>query len=128
VVVGDQRSDRDHNFQAWRFEKGERSGRKWVKSPLSFRYDVTVEPDQANKLACVFGGGEKESAFDILVDGVKIATESIGTSKETEIVERKYDIPRELVGGKQRVAITFRARNNKPTAELYDCVVSRPKD
>ena len=128
VLVGDQRSDRDHNFQAWRFEKGERNGRKWVKSPLSFRYDVTVEPDQANKLACVFGGGEKESAFDVLVDGVKIVTESIGTSKETEIVERKYDIPRELVGGKQRVAITFRARNNKPTAELYDCVVSRPKD
>jgi len=128
VLVGDQQSDRDHNFQAWRIERGQRNGRNWVKSPLSFRYDVSVDPEKANVLACVFGGGGKESSFDILVDGVKIATQTIGASKENEFVEKKYDIPRGLVSGKQRVAITFRARDNKPTAELYDCVVSKPKD
>ena len=128
VVVGDQQSDRDHNFQAWRFEKGERNGRHWVQSPLSFRYDVTVDPDHTNGLTCVFGTGEKESSFDILIDGVKIATQSMDVSKGAELVEKKYDIPSELVAGKQRVAITFRARDNKPTAELYDCVVSKRKD
>ncbi len=46
---------------------------------------------------------------------------------ESEFIEKKYDIPRELVKGKRRVAITFHARDNKPTAELYDCILSITK-
>jgi hypothetical protein len=125
VRVGDQQSDREHNFQAWRFEKGERNGRNWVKSPLSFRYDLSVDPEQASVLTCVFGAGEKESSFEILVDGVKIAAQSIGAAQATELVEKTYDIPAELISGKRRIAITFRARDNKSTAELYDCMVSK---
>jgi len=124
VLVGDSESDRDHNFQAWRFEKGERRGRKWVQSPISFRYDVTVRPGRANDLVCVFGGGEKESAFDILVDGVKIAAQTVAAATGAEYVEQKYAIPEELLSGKNRVAVTFRARDNKPTAQLYDCMIS----
>ena len=121
VAVGDRQSDYEHNFQAWRFEKGESHGLKWVKSPLSFRYDLAVDQTQSNILACIFGGSEKESAFDILVDGVKIADQTIDGSKASELVEKRYDIPSELLVGKRRVAITFRAKDNKPTAELYDC-------
>jgi uncharacterized protein len=126
VTVGNEQSDRDHNFQAWRFEKGERMGRKWVKSPQWFRYDLSVEPNQAEFLACTYWRGDNDCSFDILIDGVRMSGESLTGGKDAVFVEKKYEIPNELIAGKKRVAIMFRGKENKPTAELYECAVIKP--
>ena len=124
VLVADQQSDRDHNFQAWKYENGERKGRKWVKSPLWLRYDLSIDASKTDVLSCSYWSGDKESAFDILVDGKKMAEEKIEASKNPGFIEKTYVIPRELLSGKKRVAVQFRAKDNKPTAELYDCAIS----
>jgi hypothetical protein len=123
VIVGDQQSEREHNFQAWRFQTGERDGRKWVKSPQSFRYDLNVDPDQVNTLACTFWAGDKDCNFDILIDGLRMTSQTLTGGKEDEFVEMKYQIPADLVQGKKRVAVIFRAKGGKTTGELYACAI-----
>jgi uncharacterized protein len=123
VVVCDHRSDRKHNFQAYKFQSGERMGQKWVKSQLSIRYDVDVNPSQACALKCTFWGGEKDCTFDILIDGLLLRKVSLIGGKDMEFVDEKYPIPEELIRGKKKASVTFRARGGKPTAELYGCEI-----
>lgn len=125
VAVGDEQEERDHNFQAWRFERGERLKKKWVKSPQWFRYDLSVESNHPETLSCTFWGGDKDCSFDILIDGLRMTADSLSGGKDSEFIEKRYDIPKELLAGKKRVAVMFRAKGNKPTAELYDCAVVR---
>ena len=120
IVVGDHRSDREHNFQAYRSQSGERKGQKWVKSSLSFRYDVTVDPTQGCTLKCTYWGGDT-SAFDILIDGLLLSKESLTGGKDTEFVDVRYPIPGTLIHGKKRVSVMFRAGRGRSTAELYGC-------
>ena len=127
VIVGDRQSDRDHNFQAWRFETGERLGKKWVKSPQWFRYDLDVDSERSNTLRCTFWGGDKNCSFDILIDGLQMTSQTFIGGKDTEFVEMKYEIPPQLLSGKKRVAVMFRSKETKPTAELYDCAILRRK-
>ena len=51
-------------------------GQKWVKSTLSFRYDLDVDASKGCTLQCTYAGGDKECAFDILVDGLLLAQQS----------------------------------------------------
>jgi hypothetical protein len=123
VIVGDHRSNREHNFQAYRFQSGEWMGKKWIKSPLSFRYDVNVDASQVCTLKCTYRGGDKECLFDILVDGVLLTKQTSTGGKDAEFIDAKYPIPEELIHGKKRVSVMFRARGGKPTAELYGCEI-----
>jgi uncharacterized protein len=123
VIVGDHMSDHEHNFQAYRFQSGDRMGRKWVKSPISFRYDVNIDTLRGNTLLCSYWGGDKECVFEILVDGMPLAKESLMGGKDTQFIDVRYPIPDELIRGKKRVSVMFRAKGGKPTAELYRCEV-----
>jgi hypothetical protein len=123
VIVGDHRSDRKHNFQAYRYQSGERMGQKWVKSTLSFRYDLDVDASKGCTLQCTYAGGDKECAFDILVDGLLLAQQSSTGGKDGEFVDARYRIPEELIRGKKKVSVMFRARGGKPTTELFGCEI-----
>jgi DUF1680 family protein len=124
VIVGDNRSHNEHNFQAYRFQSGERQGKNWIRSHLWFRYDMNVLPSSLNVLSCTFWGGDT-SSFEILIDGQRLKSESLPGGKTGEFVKTEYDIPPDFISGKKRVAVMFRAKENKPTAELYECAVLR---
>src|SRR5262249_5115440 len=77
VNPGDQQSEPQHNYKQegaidGMFFDGKRlrSSRNW------FSYDLKVIGDKAVKLACTYRGsqGGRLQAFDILVDGEKIAS------------------------------------------------------
>lgn len=121
VTVGDERSHRDHNFQAYRFETGESHGRKWIRSSQWFRYDMNVDPGQPMLLDCTYWGEDKDCSFDILIDGKQMMSQSLSGDKGTEFVDVQYPIPQELIEGKRRVAVMFRSKDKKPTCELYGC-------
>ena len=118
VMTGDPASEREHNFQAYRFQTGERMGKKWIKSPLWFRYDLNVVPSSPNILSCTYWGGDS-SKFDILIDGRLLKSEILGGGRG-EFLNVGYGIPPDLIRGKSRMAVMFRAKENKPTAEVYE--------
>jgi hypothetical protein len=98
-------------------------GQKWVKSTLSFRYDLDVDASKGCTLQCTYAGGDKECAFDILVDGLLLAQQSSTGGKDGEFVDARYRIPEELIRGKKKVSVMFRARGGKPTTELFGCEI-----
>ena len=81
-------------------------------------------PSSLNVLSCAFWGGDT-STFEILIDGQRLKIESLSGGKNGEFVKTEYEIPPDFVRGKKRVAVMIRAKENKPTAELYECAVLR---
>jgi len=120
VTIGDLVSEREHNFQAYRFQTGDRQGKKWIKSSLWFRYDLNVDPSSPNILACTFWGDDS-SKFDFLIDGLPLKTESLKGEKAVGFLDVRHDIPADLIRGKRKIAVMFRSRDNKPTPEVYEC-------
>lgn len=122
VTVGEPVSEREHNFQAYRFQSGQRQEMKWIKSQLWFRYDMNITPSAPSVLQCTYWGGES-STFDVLIDGKLLKSETLQGGGEDVFLIVDYEIPPELVRGKKRIAIMFRAKDNKPTAEVYGLAV-----
>jgi hypothetical protein len=125
VSPGDSVSDRAHNFQAYRFQAGEEHGRKFVMSHLWFRYDVNVDPDHPMELRCTYSGEDRDRSFEILIDGLPMATQQLVGGKPGEFLDTRYPIPSELLKGKKRVAVMFRGKDGKSTGELFGCEVAK---
>jgi hypothetical protein len=125
VVVGNMQSEKEHNFQAYRSSRGESGGRRWVRSPLWFRYDMNVLPDSQMTLLCTYTGDAKDQSFDILIDGLPMKEETLQAAKPGEPTAMSYDIPFDLLKGKRRVAIMFRGKNNRSTPGLFECTTTR---
>jgi hypothetical protein len=121
VTVGDKSSEREHNFQAYRSSRGETQGRSWVRSSLWFRYDMNVAAGRPMTLRCTYSGDEKECSFDVLIDGVLLATETLQGERPGEFLALSSPVPPGLLQGKNRVAVMFRGKAEKPTAQVYEC-------
>jgi hypothetical protein len=96
----------------------------WVKSQLWFRYDLDVSTSDTNVLECVYSSNDT-CKFDVLIDGKLLKTENVVGTKPGNFAKVGYEIPRDRISGKKRVAVMFRGREGKPTAELYELAVVR---
>jgi hypothetical protein len=123
VATGDRFSEREHNFQAYRYQRGETQNGKWVKSQYWLRYDLDVDSVKPVSLQCTYRGDDKDCAFDILIDGQPMAVDSLSGDKGNSLIKSKYTIPPGLTKGKMRVAVKFQAKDKKPTCELYGCEI-----
>src|SRR5205085_12195800 len=92
---GEMQPEREHNMQGERTITGEHQGRKWRHASDGwFAFDVKVLPDQPVSLVCTYWGSETGArAFDILVDGVKVATQSLQNDKPGAFFDITYPIP-----------------------------------
>jgi hypothetical protein len=109
VAPGEMKSESEHAFQGPRSSTGERELRKFRESvgPESwFSYEMKVAPEQPVELLCTFWGGRNERSFDVLVDGVKVATQALDRKG---FFDAAYAIPPELTRGKQKVTVKFQA-------------------
>jgi DUF1680 family protein len=122
--VGDARSDRRHNFQAYLPDTGSSGGRRWVQSAYWLRYDLHVTPLQPAKLRCIYGGGDRECSFDVLIDGLLLKSETLAPAGADAIQEASYILPSEFVREKDRVAVKLRAKDGRPTARLIGCEIA----
>jgi hypothetical protein len=69
---------------------------------------------------CTFRGSEgQRRAFDVLVDGEKIASESL-EYHPAELLDREYPIPDALTRGKSKVTIRLVPQPNARTGGLVE--------
>ena len=126
VAVSNEQSERDHNLQQENsrtsaFEgKGVREARNgW------FSYDLKVLPDKPLLLVCTFIGSEgRTRAFDVLVDGEKIATQRLEIHP-TEFFDVEYKLPEQLTRGKQKVTVRFQALANSTAGQVLDVRITQ---
>ena len=109
---GEMQPERDHNMQGERTDAGEHSGRKWrhARDGGWVSFDLKVLPDKPVSLICTYWGSETGPRnFDILADGVKIATQSLQNDKPGQLFDDLCD-PEELTRGKTKITVRFQAQ------------------
>ncbi len=124
VQISDPASESQHGLASERSTAGEFDGRPWRHAPGGwFSYDLAVQPDGINTLSCDYWGSDTGRDFDVIVDGKKIATESLSNKKPGELLEVKYPLPQELTAGKQKVTVRFEAHPGSTAGGVFGCAM-----
>ncbi len=85
-----------------------------------FEYHMKVLADKPMTLSCTYRGGEgRKRVFDILVDGERIATETV-PYHPTELLDMDYAVPAELTRGKGKVTVRFQPQAGGETAAVFE--------
>jgi len=108
IRLGDEADEEDHNLDceiSYAVKYRNRSGRD-ARTGGFFAFEMNIE-DAPLTLQATYWGGERERAFDILVEGVRIATNRLEGDRPGEFFTVDYEIPTLLVEGKSLVRIRF---------------------
>jgi hypothetical protein len=121
VTIGDAQSERDHGFQGENSNQGGYEGRRWRAARNGwFSYQLKVIPDKPMILVCTYRGSEgPRRAFDILVDGEKVATQTLEIHP-TEFFDFEYPLPESLTRGKERITVKFQAHPEAIAGAVFD--------
>ena len=87
-----------------------------------FSWKLDVRADQPNRLVCTYWGGI-DRGFDILVDDVKLATQTLGKDHANQYFDVEYTIPAELTKGKTTVTVKFQPHPGKIAGGVFGCVI-----
>jgi hypothetical protein len=74
-----------------------------------FSFEMAVDPARPTELVCTYWGGQANRSFDVLVDNVKIATQTLNQDKPGEPFDVTYALPVELTAGKQKITVKLQA-------------------
>ncbi len=88
-----------------------------------FSWQLAVQPGRANRLVCTYWGGDPDRAFDILFDGVKLATQTVNRDRPGQFFDVEYAIPAELIRDKQHVTIKFQTHPGHVAGGVYGCKI-----
>lgn len=123
--VGEMQPERDHNFTGDKTNTGEEHGRKWRIADQEGYLSFTMKTDATavNSLLCTYWGMDNRyRKFDIMIDGVKIATEDLNKYKESKFYEIVYPIPAELTKGKQQVTVIMKGGPHNSAGPIYGTI------
>ena len=119
---GEMQPERDHNFSATKEYMGEDHGSKWrVAGENGFlQFEVKVDPAAQNTIIASYWGMDNRGRnFDVLVDGVNIATEDLNKYKESRFYDISYKIPAELTKGKSKVTVKLFPKAKNSAGPIY---------
>jgi len=130
VEIGNRASEHEHNLQGERTGAGRHMGKSWRHAPGGwFSYDLRVSPDQPMTLMCTWWGDESgQRTFDILVDGRKIATQTLLHNKPGEFFDVEYEIPPPLTRDKKKVTVKFQAHPANTAGGVFGCAMLKQKN
>ena len=132
VQPGEQQPETDHMIQSANSTMGyfNLADRHWrdARDGGYVSYQLAVDPEKQNQLIVTYNGGDRhqhidgvrfDREFDILIDGIVIATEKIEAPNPGSLIDRTYQIPVDLTKGKDRVEVKFQADQKKIAGGLY---------
>jgi len=112
--LGEMQPERDHSFTGENLHSGEVHGRQWRSTEDGgyFSFVMKVDSSASNTILCSYWGDDHRGRiFDIQIDGQTIATQNLGSFKQSKFYDISYPVPQELVRGKQSVTVKFVARS-----------------
>lgn len=130
VLPNDAQSEAAHNLRGEGTASGPFGNRGWrhATSEGWFSWDLKVRPDVPMTLLCTYWGSDiGPRTFDILVDGARIATQSIDRNQPGEFFHVLTPIPVELTQGKQKVTVLFKAHPGNTAGGVFECATLRPE-
>ncbi|PXA96016.1 hypothetical protein DMC47_18440 [Nostoc sp. 3335mG] len=106
MYLGEMQPERDHALTSdisypvvYRGRKG-----RDARAGGFFEFDMSVKPGPL-VLQATYWGGEGNRNFDILVDGRKLATQTLDRAKPGEFFDVEYPVPEAMTRGKDKIRI-----------------------
>ncbi len=128
IAPGFQQNEVDHGFKSENSSSGDFSDRKWrdAREGGWFSYEMKVEGEKPASLVCTYWGSETgPRTFDILVDGQKLATQTLGVNHPNQFWDAIYPIPVELTRGKSKVTVKFQAHPGNFAGGVFGVRITR---
>lgn len=128
VQIGNETSERVHRLQGEKTSAGEFSGRRWRHAVDGgwFSYEMKVLPDVPVELLCTYWGSDVGNrVFDVLVDDVKIATQTLNNNAPGKFFDVTHPLPTELTSGKTKVTVRWQAHPGAMAGGLFGCRILR---
>jgi DUF1680 family protein len=123
VAPGEQQPEADHFMQKENSNTGNNQDEFWrdARDGGYFSYRVSTNKETGLSLLIRYWGNERGPRnFDIYVDDVKIASESLaGKWNSNKFQNVEYPIPDAAVAGKDFVRVKFVPQQGKMTASVY---------
>jgi len=117
---GEQQSEVDHSATSQQSNIGNFQDRKWRDAHGWFEFQMKVLPGQPQVLSCTYWGGDRGHAFDILVNGKIIATQTLNGEKPGSFFQVEYPIPASVLAGKDKATIRLQAHAGSVAGGLFD--------
>jgi hypothetical protein len=124
VKIAERVSERAHHQHGERTTTGAYQGKGWRDAQGGwFSYDLAAKGDGPLVLACTYWGDDAGRAFDISVDGQKLATQTLEHVKPGEFINAEYPLPPALIAGKPKVTVRFDAHPNSTAGGVFGCAI-----
>ena len=122
VIIGDDDSERQHRLQGHRHASGPFGGRHWRHAADGwFSYELAVPANQPAELLVTYWGSDTGArVFDVLVDGVKIATQKLNRNQPDRFFDQTYPLPTDLTRGKKSITVRFQAQPGNIAGGVFD--------
>ncbi|SEN61784.1 hypothetical protein SAMN05192574_103686 [Mucilaginibacter gossypiicola] len=120
--IGEMQPERDHNFTSENATTGEDHQKKWRSTENGgfLQYEMKVDANAQNTLINSYWGMDNRGRrFDILIDGVKLASEDLNQYKESRFYDISYTLPIELTKGKQKVTVKLLPQKENSAGPVY---------
>ncbi|HEX9006688.1 MAG TPA: beta-L-arabinofuranosidase domain-containing protein, partial [Bacteroidota bacterium] len=128
LKVGEEQSEQAHRLRGEKTEAGDAMGRKYRHATDGgwFSFEMKVLPGEPQELLCTYWGSDRGGRlFDVLVDSVTVATQTLERNKPRMFFDVAYEIPPALAAKGGSVTVKFQARPGKMAGGLFGCRVLR---
>src|SRR6185295_17878433 len=123
---GEMQPERDFNQQGEDTNVVRVLGRPGRRGTKWFSFDMPVEGDNTVALVATYHSDQRRArTFEILVDGERLAEQSLPQSSVARFVDVEYALPAELVRAKQKVTVRFQAKSDSEIPGVFGLRVVR---
>lgn len=122
LPVGNDQYEFSHNLKAENSNTGNFKGLMFRDAAPNgkFSYDLAVDNTVANYLAVKYYSGDVGRTFKIYADGTLLADVTLQDPNPNGFYDVYYEIPQELVQGKDKITVTFQATNESYAGGIFD--------
>jgi len=122
LSIGEMQPERDHNLQGEKTGAGDFNDRKWRQASDGgwFSFEMKVDAASVNDLVLTYWGSDGGNRrFDVLVDGVKVATQVLQNNTPGRFFDVIHELPLELTKGKSKVTIKLQSFASTTAGGLF---------
>jgi len=110
VIIGDDTSERAHDLSAEQSKTGRSADYAWRDAAPNgaFSYVLALPPASTPAaLVCTYWGDDRDRTFDVVVNGVVVATQKLEGLQPGKTFEVAYPLPPEALTGQQNLTVRF---------------------
>ncbi len=121
VIISDADSERAHDLSAEQSETERIADRAWRDTGPhgAFSYVLALPTTPKPALICTYWGSDRDRSFDIVVNGVAIATQALDGRHPGKTFDVAYPLPTEALTGQQNLTVRFQGTGQGRVGGLF---------